>query len=296
MTELVSTCKTKDDFVKLLDKKISDLDKGEFIDGFGGDCGQKAIKKYSMQLDGAIAYIVKKKSWTLGLKTKIKRYMELRLTKKKLLSGYSGLVFAGFGEEEALPHLEEYYVDIVVGDKVRYWLRRKITIDEKRPSEVVPFADAEAMTTLIDGISPSFRREAFNAARKVLYQLPVSIISSITELTVDQKKKYLAAAQKTLPGVYKAFIDNMTSFRNKTYARPIRQSIASLPMSELGTVAEAFLGASQVLKKVNPDLETIGGPVDIAVISKGDGFVWIKRKYYFSDQLNPGFRLRYLES
>ena len=68
LTELVSTCKTKDDFVKLLDKKISDLDKGEFIDGFGGDCGQKAIKKYSMQLDGAIAYIVKKKSWTLRIK------------------------------------------------------------------------------------------------------------------------------------------------------------------------------------------------------------------------------------
>ena len=110
----------------------------------------------------------------------------------------------------------------------------------------------------------------------------MSIISSITELTVDQKKKYLAAAQKTLPGVYKAFIDNMTSFRNKTYARPIRRSIASLPMSELGTVAEAFLGASEFLKKVNPDLETIGGPVDIAVISKGDGFVWIKRKYYLA--------------
>ena len=35
----------------------------------------------------------------------------------------------------------------------------------------------------------------------------------------------------------------------------------------------------------------MGGPVDVAVISKGDGFIWIKRKHYFSPELN----IRYFE-
>jgi hypothetical protein len=35
--------------------------------------------------------------------------------------------------------------------------------------------------------------------------------------------------------------------------------------------------------------ETVGGPIDVAVISKGDGFVWIKRKHYFERDLNPHF-------
>ena len=32
--------------------------------------------------------------------------------------------------------------------------------------------------------------------------------------------------------------------------------------------------------------ETVGGPVDVAIISKADGFVWIKRKLYFRPELN----------
>ena len=33
----------------------------------------------------------------------------------------------------------------------------------------------------------------------------------------------------------------------------------------------------------------VGGPIDVAVISKGDGFVWIKRKHYFKAELNLHF-------
>ena len=41
------------------------------------------------------------------------------------------------------------------------------------------------------------------------------------------------------------------------------------------------------------DAETVGGPIDVAVISKGDGFVWIKRKHYFKPELNPHFIKNY---
>jgi hypothetical protein len=87
----------------------------------------------------------------------------------------------------------------------------------------------------------------------------------------------------------------MIEHRNKNYTGPIKQAIASLSLSDLSAVAETFLSASQIQKRVNPDLETVGGPVDVAVISKGDGFVWIKRKHYFEERINPSFRLRYIE-
>ena len=43
------------------------------------------------------------------------------------------------------------------------------------------------------------------------------------------------------------------------------------------------------------DSETVGGPIDVAVISKGDGFIWIKRKHYFDPKLNPHFMAKYLK-
>jgi hypothetical protein len=33
----------------------------------------------------------------------------------------------------------------------------------------------------------------------------------------------------------------------------------------------------------------VAGPIDVAVISKGDGLVWIKRKHYFKPELNYHF-------
>ena len=58
-------------------------------------------------------------------------------------------------------------------------------------------------------------------------------------------------------------------------------------------MAEALVNLTSVKRKMSLELETVGGPVDVAVISKGDGFVWISRKHYFRPELNPHFIQNY---
>ena len=41
---------------------------------------------------------------------------------------------------------------------------------------------------------------------------------------------------------------------------------------------------------IDGNQQTVGGPTDVAILSKGDGFVWIKRKHYFSKDLNPNYK------
>jgi hypothetical protein len=160
---------------------------------------------------------------------------------------------------------------------------------------VVPLADDEVVTTLIEGISPSFVETAFDGMISVMMALPKKILDPISQLTDAQKQQYSADARKTMPQTFRDFAAKMRDHRLEKYTRPIKQAIASLSLSDLGMVAETFLGASQLLKRVRPELETVGGPVDVAVISKGDGFVWIKRKLYFDERFNPSFNLKYLE-
>ena len=45
------------------------------------------------------------------------------------------------------------------------------------------------------------------------------------------------------------------------------------------------------LASVTKPSETVGGPVDVAVITKNEGLVWIKRKLFF----DPGLNSRYLQ-
>ena len=58
-------------------------------------------------------------------------------------------------------------------------------------------------------------------------------------------------------------------------------------------MAETFVNLASFKRKVTMEPETVGGPIDVAIISKGDGFVWIKRKHYFEPRLNPQFFAKY---
>jgi len=58
-------------------------------------------------------------------------------------------------------------------------------------------------------------------------------------------------------------------------------------------MAEALVELTSLKRKVSMEAETVGGPTDVAVISKGDGFIWIRRKHYFDADLNPPFFANY---
>jgi len=70
-------------------------------------------------------------------------------------------------------------------------------------------------------------------------------------------------------------------------------AVAALPKNELAEMAEALVSLVSIKKRISMDMETVGGPIDVAVISKGDGFIWIKRKHYFNPGLNHHFFANY---
>ena len=54
-------------------------------------------------------------------------------------------------------------------------------------------------------------------------------------------------------------------------------------------MAETLVNLTSFKRRVTPEAETVGGPINVAVISKGDGLIWIKRKHYFTPELNPRY-------
>ena len=67
------------------------------------------------------------------------------------------------------------------------------------------------------------------------------------------------------------------------------------PKDELAAMAESLVNLTSLKRKISLDAETVGGPIDVAVISKGDGFIWIKRKHYFKPELNQNFIVNYFK-
>jgi hypothetical protein len=60
-----------------------------------------------------------------------------------------------------------------------------------------------------------------------------------------------------------------------------------LPIQDAIDLAEFLVGTTINFSKFSPGPTSVGGPVDIAVITKHEGFKWIKRKHYYNNELNP---------
>src|SRR5262249_6201751 len=89
------------------------------------------------------------------------------------------------------------------------------------------------------------------------------------------------------------FLNQMDAECVKGNVTSILTGVLNLPLEELASMAESLVNLTSFKRRITPDAETVGGPIDVAVISKSDGFIWIRRKHYFDAKQNPHFIANY---
>jgi hypothetical protein len=63
--------------------------------------------------------------------------------------------------------------------------------------------------------------------------------------------------------------------------------LPAMPLQDAIDLARFMVELTIKFSRYRPGAPTVGGPVEIAAISKHEGFRWVDRKYYFSRKLNP---------
>ena len=63
--------------------------------------------------------------------------------------------------------------------------------------------------------------------------------------------------------------------------------LPAMPLQDAIDLAEFMVYVTIQFSRFSPGAPTVGPPVEIAAISKHEGFRWVKRKYYFGRELNP---------
>jgi hypothetical protein len=62
---------------------------------------------------------------------------------------------------------------------------------------------------------------------------------------------------------------------------------APMPIQDAIELAEFLVHASIMYSRFIPGMQIVGGPIEVAAITKHEGFKWISRKYYYDRNLNP---------
>ena len=217
------------------------------------------------------------------------------LTRAVLSPSHSGVVIAGFWEKEYTPTLLEIDIDGMIENRPRYLIRKKHVIDNNTRSTIIPFAQKEVVYTFMEGIDPRIE----DMIHKTTYSLFLGVVVSIIKEVKEQGAKVNRKLQREIKGAVKKLLDDLfkkwNSERRKVHWGPVTTIVSALPKDELAAMAESLVNLTKFRRRVSTEKETVGGPIDVAVITKGDGFIWVKRKHYFEPLLNPRTMGRYLK-
>jgi hypothetical protein len=215
----------------------------------------------------------------------------LLVNKEEILpESLSGLVIAGFGIKEHFPVMQEFELGEIFTSKLKYRCLNTYRITHDQPSIIKPFAQSEMVETFLHGVSPAFELKMIREIVNVVLKSPADIIDGMPGVSKARKQAYKDKVRPVSSSVAKSVVKTLRDFRHRKHLQPVLQSIEFLPKNELAHVASSLVNLSSFQKRMSiSEDETVGGPIDVAVISKGDGFVWIDRKHYFRPELNRHF-------
>lgn len=200
----------------------------------------------------------------------------------------TGLVFWGYGEEELFPSYYHYEVSLAFDNKIKYVELSNYEVSNQKNACVAPFAQTDVANTVVRGIDQKLRdtinnnlQNAFNDFRNNI--VDVLFKASAPETLLDALRN-IDISNQTTP-----FISFLNEYILKNYIDKLLNTVAFLSKEDLADMAESLVRMTCLKRHITTDEESVGGPVDVAVITKGDGFIWIKRKHYFDRELNPHY-------
>jgi hypothetical protein len=160
-------------------------------------------------------------------------------------------------------------------------------IDHSLPATLNAFAQ----TSMSDSFSLGFSEDVYKALMAVLNQKLREFAGTICDAAGTQ----VSAIQSLDELISKArnnISDGWFDSARREHSYPLRRVLGDLPVEEMAELAETLVNLQSLKEKVTKPSASVGGPVDVAVITKNEGLVWIKRKLYFDGVLNPRYHYR----
>jgi hypothetical protein len=225
--------------------------------------------------------------------TASRRLTELALlfNVKFRVRGDAGIVFAGYGRKEIFPQLVSFELDGVLLNTVVGHERSRLAISPTEGAIVHGFAQSDMIALFMEGVTQEYEQFVESYVETVIADYGQTIVNALpSEARSANVSRALAGFQEGLIGRMR---EDFGTRRNTDYVTPVLDVVSSLPKDELGSMASSLVNLTSLKRRVSMENETVGGPVDVAVVTKGDGLIWTQRKHYFDSALNQHFFANY---
>lgn len=235
----------------------------------------QVAREHSAAIDELIAYGFQ--TFSLG-KQAILRLRDIAVfcvVKDLFLEDVTGLVFAGFGTEERYPVVVTYFVSSIVGGIAKRAEASFDAIDGDTRSKIRVFADSEVTNAFIRGIDFNLERRVYGALNMLMHGLVDHVIGSFPNadaaLREDVRRQFQA---NVIPQYFDAFRGMIGDYQQHAFINPVLRVLEIASRNELADTARELVSLNVFKKRIMAQKQTVGGAIDVAVISREGGFQW----------------------
>lgn len=207
----------------------------------------------------------------------------------------SGIVITGFGTEDIFPSLKSFLIDGILNGHLMYRAEETININFCQTALIAPFAQREMVHSFMEGIIPEYQELINNSLYILMQEFQENFVDSIDKFDDSEKMIMKSKIKMYTDNIIKEYFKMLYNTRAE-YADNVTTVVSHLPKTELALMAKTLVNLTSFKRKVSMEAETVSDPIDVAIISKNDGFIWIERKHYFKPEFNPQFFKNYYRS
>ncbi len=240
--------------------------------------GQQVAAHHAKDIDEVVAYVFGSYGLAAQSLQQLREIAIFAVVKDLFLEDITGLVFAGFGEDDRYPAIVTWYASAIVGGIMKRKETDVSAIDGDVHSEILLFADSGAASAFIHGIDPGLERHMYDGVATLMGIVADSTIDGFAQTDPAQRDGVRQhVMDDVLPGYFSSFYRYMSRYQQILFVTPVLRVVEIVGRSELAQIARDLVNLNIFKKRIMAEVETVGGEVVSAVISRDGGFQWTSK-------------------
>jgi hypothetical protein len=235
---------------------------------------EELMKKFRTMVVGAKGTVFQEMPLSSQDMKKLKQIVSHGLTRELVYLESLGVVIAGYGDREIYPSIISFEVDGLVDDRLRYRRLTSNAISKRVEADIQAFAQKEVVEALIYDFDLDLLQETVGTFITTIYDF------LFEHSDIIQQNEFLEAFQldllSALPALQDDFFTTLKKDLHEKYRQPVLDIVKGLPERELAKMASVLVQMTAFKAKFSSRMGIIGDEADVAVITKGGGFEWLK--------------------
>lgn len=246
---------------------------------FPKDFAKRIATEYAQVIEETIAYGFSPFNLAKQGQQRLRDIAIYCVVKDLFLEDVTGLVFSGFGSEERYPTVVTCYMSAIVGGIAKRGAPIVDAIDGDIRSRIRVFADSEVTNAFIRGIDFNLERRLYGGFRVMLHGLVDQLIEALPMQDANLRENVRGRFQREfVPKYFDAFYRMIADYQQQAFINPILRVLEIAAKNELAETARDLVGLNVFKKRITAQKQTVGGAIDVAVISRDGGFQWWSRQ------------------